>query len=80
MRNVLIVTKAVGVALWFHGLGRLFDLWMPNKGWIPAFLMLFVSTLLLLIDDGDLSELHRMEPPVAAIVGSRPQDDNRRRK
>ncbi len=77
MRNVLIVTKAVAVALWFHALGRIFDLWMPKQGWITSILMLFISTLLLLVDDGDLSELHKMEPPVAAIMGTQKRDDNR---
>ena len=55
-------------------MGRIFDLWMPTKGWIPSIIMLFISTLLLLVDDGDLSELHKMEPPVAAIIGTRQRD------
>ena len=69
--NILIVIKAVAVALWFHGLGRVFDLCVPHKKWITSIAMLLISSALLLMDDGTLAELHEMKPAVSAIINAR---------
>lgn len=56
-RNLKIVIGALAIAMWYNATARLYDLLIPHVDWFTTSLMFFVATVVLLYDDGTLSEL-----------------------
>lgn len=68
--NILIIIKALAVGLWFYGSGKLFAKLLPDKGWNTILIAMAISICVLCVDDGSLSELHKLKPNTVASAMS----------
>ena len=68
--NFAIITKAVAMSLFYTGTGMAFKLLLPKNSWTTCFSMLALSILILMLDDGKLTELYQLRAKAPIIQGS----------
>lgn len=71
--NITRIVKALAMSLFFSGTGLAFELLLPKKNWSTALLMVGLAIVILLVDDGSLSELYDLKPSqtAAAVHGTK---------
>jgi len=68
--NLTILVKAFALSLFFSGSGQIFGLLFPKKTWTNSLLMVGLAILVLMMDDGKLSELYDLKPAQAAAMAA----------
>ena len=68
--NSLIIIKALAVSLWFFATGKLFGIMMPNVTMRTVLFTMALSVLILVLDDGYLTELHKLKDTTVAAAMS----------
>ena len=75
--NTLIVIKAAAIGVWFYAINRIMYRYYSSPTWTEIFVMLGVSSVILIMEDGMLSELHNLKPEtVAAISNNQPNNSS----
>lgn len=66
--NGIIMIKAGAIGVWFYAVQRLLQKVFPDSTWESIFIMIVFSIIILLWDDGMLSELHSLKPSTIAAI------------
>ena len=74
--NALIVFKATAIGVWFYAVNRIMYRYYSSPTWTEIFVMLTVSSIILLWEDGLLSELHNLKPETIAAISNTPNSNN----
>jgi len=59
--NLTIIIKSLAMSLFFTGTGQALNLLLPGKTWKNSLIMIVLSMIILLMDDGSLSELYKLK-------------------
>jgi hypothetical protein len=69
-KNIRIIIIALSVSMWFSATSRLYDLIVPKVTWSTTIYMFIVSSMVLIFDDGTMTELGDNSPVAQKIMAA----------
>ena len=72
--NFYIIFISILVTIWFKGMARVIDIFIPNRDFKSNMLMMIIPALILYLGDGRLQEIYNFEGlPVRIAAISEPE-------
>jgi len=76
--NTIIIIKAAAIGTFFYAVNRTLHRIFPKATWIDILIMMTFSLVVLLHEDGMLSELHNLKASTVAAITNVPDNSNSR--